>query len=124
MLQETHRLHAVKHGVSELPSCILGLCQRKGAVAHFLPHALFGVHNFLQNRPEPVNSTGSMRTMCRGALLPWSSGHAITELGLTQVMSYLTVRASAFFLSSACPLTAPTRRAFITARTVTVGTTT
>ena len=37
---------------------------------------------------------------------------------------YLTVRASAFFLSRAWPLTAPVNLAFMTARTVTVGTTT
>lgn len=34
---------------------------------------------------------------------------------------YRIVRASAFFFSSACPLVAPTRRAFMTVSTVTVG---
>ena len=48
-----------------------------------------------------------------------------TKLILSEVeLTYLTVNASAFFLSSACPFVAPCSLPFIAARTVTVGTTT
>ena len=46
--------NVVKYGMSKLPSRVFGFHQGKGRLAHFLSHFLLGLHNFLQDLPEPA----------------------------------------------------------------------